>query len=172
MRRILVLGSSGAGKSTFAQELGQRLGIETIHLDSHYWQPNWTGTLPKAWEQKVKELAERPAWVMDGNYRSSLPLRLQYADTVIFLDRSRVQCLLRCVGRLLRYRGTNRPELPPGCNEKIDWEFFLWIWNYPRDVRPGIMETLGKLTDKEVITLRNDREVAEFLASQCSGSAS
>ena len=167
MKRILVLGSSGAGKSTFAQELGERLSIETIHLDSHYWQPNWTSTPPEEWEQKVKGLLERPSWVMDGNYRASLPLRLQYADTVIFLDRSRVRCLLRCVGRLLKYRGRNRPELPPGCNEKIDWEFLQWIWNYPRDVRPGIMETLAKLSDKKVIILRTDREIGEYLAGQC-----
>ena len=172
MKRILVLGSSGAGKSTFARELGERLGIETIHLDSHYWQPNWTGTPPEEWEQKVKELAQKPSWVMDGNYRSSLPQRLQTADTVIFLDRSRVRCLLRCVGRLLRYRGRNRPELPTGCNEKIDWEFFQWIWNYPRDVKPGIVETLRKLPDKEVIILRTDRDIDEYLNGQCDMSSS
>lgn len=172
MKRILVLGSSGAGKSTFARELGERLGIETIHLDSHYWQPNWTGTPPEEWEQKVKELAQRPSWVMDGNYRSSLPQRLQTADTVIFLDRGRVRCLLRCVGRLLRYRGRNRPELPPGCNEKIDWEFFQWIWNYPRDVKPGLLEMLRKLPNKEVIILRTDRDIDEYLTGQCDMSSS
>jgi adenylate kinase family enzyme len=172
VKRILVLGSAGAGKSTFARQLGERLGLETIHLDSHYWQPNWTGTPPEEWERRVKELAQRPAWVMDGNYRSSLPLRLPYADTVIFLDRSRARCLLRCFGRLLKHRGRNRPELPLGCNEKIDREFFQWIWNYPRDVRPGIIETLGTLTDKEVVILRMDREIDEFLARQCDHSSS
>jgi hypothetical protein len=83
-----------------------------------------------------------------------------------------VRCLLRCVGRLLRYRGRNRPELPPGCNEKIDWEFFQWIWNYPRDVKPGLMESLRKLPGKEVIILRTDREIDECLTRQCDMSSS
>ena len=164
MKRILVLGSSGAGKSTFTRELGKRLGIETIHLDSHYWQPNWTGTPAEEWNQKLKALLERDSWVMDGNYPTSLSQRLKYADTVIFLDRGRIKSLLRCVGRLFKYRGQNRPELASGCNEKIDLDFLKWIWNYPRDVKPGMMETLEKQADIEIIVLKSDDEIAGYLA--------
>ena len=95
MKRILVLGSSGAGKSTFARQLGESLGIETIHLDSYYWQPNWISTPPDEWDQKLRTLLEKESWVMDGNYPDSLALRLSYADTVVFLDRDRVTSLLR-----------------------------------------------------------------------------
>ena len=161
-----MLGSSGAGKSTFARELGNRLGMETIHLDSHYWQPNWTSAPPEAWDEKLKALLERDSWVMDGNYPASLPLRMEYADTVIFLDRGRLLSLLRCVSRFLKYRGQSRPELAPGCYEKIDWDFFKWIWNYPRDVRPGIMEVLENQTDTTVIVLKTDSQVTRFLAEQ------
>jgi adenylate kinase family enzyme len=166
VKRILVPGSSGAGKSTFARELGERLGIETIHLDSYYWQPNWVSTPPEEWDQKLETLLEKNSWVMDGNYPASLSLRLEYADTVIFLDRSRVKSLLRCVGRLLKYRGQSRPELAPGCNEKIDLDFLKWIWNYPRDVKPGIMETLARQADTEIIVLKSDNEIARYLAEQ------
>ncbi len=165
MKRILVLGSSGAGKSTFARQLGERLGIEALHLDSYYWQPNWVSTPPEAWAQKLKELLERDSWVMDGNYTSSLPQRLEYADTVIFLDRGRVKSLLRCVGRLLKYRGQSRPELAPGCYEKIDLDFLKWIWNYPRDVKPRIMATLSEQAGKEVVVLKSDQEIARYLAA-------
>jgi adenylate kinase family enzyme len=163
--RVLVLGPSGAGKSTFAQALGERLGIETIHLDSYYWQPNWTPTPPEEWDRKLKGLLRRKSWVMDGNYPTSLSLRLESADTVIFLDRNRVRSLLRCIGRFLKYRGQSRPELAPGCNEKIDWDFLKWIWNYPRDVKPGIMETLAQ-SETRVIVLRNDAAVAKYLEEQ------
>ena len=160
-----MLGSSGSGKSTFARELGARLGIETIHLDAHYWKPNWTSTPAEEWKAKLKVLLERESWVMDGNYPASLPLRMGYADTVIFLDRGRISCLLRCVGRFLRYRGQTRPELAPGCNEKIDWDFFKWIWNYPRKVKPGILETLENQSNTRVILLRDDRAISTFLAA-------
>jgi adenylate kinase family enzyme len=166
VKRILVLGSSGAGKSTFARELETRLGIETIHLDSHYWQPNWVSTPPEAWDEKLKKLLERDSWVMDGNYPASLPLRMEYADTVVFLDRGRLLSLLRCVSRFLRYRGQSRPELAPGCYEKIDWDFLKWIWHYPRDVKPGIMKALENQSETTVIVLRADGQVARFLAEQ------
>lgn len=161
-----MLGSSGAGKSTFAQELGKRLDVEIIHLDSYYWQPNWISTPPEEWDEKLKALLERDSWVMDGNYPASLPLRMEYADMVIFLDRGRVQSLLRCVRRFLKYRGQSRPELAPGCYEKIDWDFLKWIWNYPRDVKPSIMETLENQSDTTVIILKTDGQVARFLAEQ------
>ncbi len=161
-----MLGSSGAGKSTFARELGNRLGIETIHLDSHYWQPNWISTPPDEWDEKLRMLLERDSWVMDGNYPDSLPLRMEYADTVVFLDRGRLLSLLRCAGRFLKYRGQSRPELAPGCYEKIDWDFLKWIWNYPRDVKPGIMEVLEDQADTAVIILKTDGQVARFLAEQ------
>lgn len=166
MKRILVLGSSGAGKSTFARELGERLGVETIHLDSYYWQPNWTCTSAEEWDQKLQALLERDSWVMDGNYPASLSLRLEYADTVIFLDCGRITSLVRCIGRFLKYRGRSRPDLAPGCNEKIDWDFLKWIWNYPRDVRPEIMETLQRQVDKEIVVLTSDDEIARYLAEQ------
>ena len=163
MKRVLVLGSSGAGKSTFAQSLGKRLQVETIHLDSYYWQPNWVSTPDDAWDEKVKGLLEREAWVMDGNYPGSLPLRLKYADTAIFLEHGRVQSLLRCVNRFLKYRGQSRPELAPGCTEKIDWDFLKWIWDYPRDVKPRVMATLKDHPKTRLIILDNDEEIAAFL---------
>lgn len=166
MKRVLVLGSSGSGKSTFARELGERLGIEAIHLDSYYWQPNWTSTPPEEWDKKLLNLLEKESWIMDGNYPASLPVRMQYADTVIFLDRGRVLSLLRCVGRLFEYRGESRPELAPGCNEKIDWDFLKWIWNYPRDVKPNIMAILEGQSRVKVIILNSDRQIFRFLAGQ------
>lgn len=164
MKRILVLGSSGSGKSTFTRELGKRLGIEAIHLDSYYWQPNWTSLPAEEWNQKLKALLESDSWVMDGNYPSSLSLRLKYADTVFFLEQGRIKSLLRCVGRFFKYRGQNRPELAPGCTEKIDLDFLNWIWNYPRDVKPEIMATLENQVDKEIIVLKSDNEIARYLS--------
>lgn len=166
LNRILVLGPSGAGKSSFARELGKILDIETIHLDSHYWQPHWNSTPPEEWHKKLKDLLKKDRWVMDGNYPDSLPLRLEYANTAIFLDCGRVQSLQRCVIRFLKYRGQSRPELAPGCYEKIDWDFLKWIWNYPRDVKPRVMEALKNQPAVEVIMLKNDSEIARFLKEQ------
>lgn len=164
VERVLVLGSSGSGKSTFARQLGKKLSIEVIHLDSHYWQPDWTYTPEDKWAQKLERLLEKENWIMDGNYLPTLSQRLLYADTVIFLDLNRVKCLWRCVGRYLKYKGENRPELAAGCNEKIDKDFLKWIWNYPREIKPRILEMLGNQPDRRVIVLRGNEDINEFLA--------
>ena len=144
MNRVLVLGSSGSGKSTFAQRLGDLLDIEVIHLDSYYWQPNWVATPAVEWAERLKGFLIGDRWVMDGNYPDSLDLRLGYADTVIFMDQGRWVCLWRCFKRYVMYRGENRPELVEGCNEKIDLDFLKWIWNYPRDIKFKIESLLEK----------------------------
>lgn len=164
MNRVLVLGSSGSGKSTFSQQLGERLGLEVIHLDSHFWQPNWTETPSDEWHRKLEELLQKDQWIMDGNYWRSLSMRAEYADAIIFLDYGRITCLWRCVKRWLQHRGNNRPELAPGCYEKLDWEFIRWIWNYPKDIKPQVLRLLAdQASRKKVFRLKNDRDVAAFL---------
>jgi adenylate kinase family enzyme len=164
MQRVLVLGSSGSGKSTLARQLGKTLDLEVIHLDSYFWQPNWIETPADLWEQKLNQLLEKEHWVMDGNYTSSLERRLAYSDTVIFLDLSRARCFWRVLGRYLKHRGANRPELPEGCNEKIDLDFIKWIWNYPNRSRRQILQMLDYQPQIEVIKLHGSAEIEAFIA--------
>jgi adenylate kinase family enzyme len=164
MDRIIVLGSSGSGKSTLARRLGALLAVEVIHLDSYYWQPHWVATPAAEWTARVMELLRGDRWVMDGNYLSSLELRVARADTVIFIDQSRWVCLWRCLRRWARHRGQNRPELAAGCYEKIDLDFLKWIWNYPRDVKPDIERVLEQHSEKRVVWLRGSAAADTFLA--------
>ena len=84
--RILVLGPCGAGKSTLAAALGERLGLPVIHLDKEYWRAGWVEPPQAEWLGKVEELIARPRWVMDGNYGGTLARRLERADCVVTLD--------------------------------------------------------------------------------------
>ena len=164
MERILVLGSSGAGKSTVTRRLGHLLEIEVIHLDSYFWKPDWVATPPDEWEHVLEGLLLRERWVMDGNYPQSLERRLDCADTVVFIDLNRLICLGRCLRRFAQHMGQNRPELAPGCYEKMDWEFLQWIWRYPLDVKPKILEALQRRAGAaKVYWLKSAREVESFL---------
>jgi adenylate kinase family enzyme len=172
MRRILVIGSGGSGKSTFARRLGEALGIEVIHLDGHYWRPGWVEPPKDEWRRKVGELVARDEWVIDGNYSGTLELRLAACDTAIFLDLPRTLCVWRVLKRALVFRNATRPDMAEGCREKIDFAFLWWVWRYPSRSRPKALARLGEhARGKKVVRLRSRAEVEEFLrrASRPSG---
>jgi adenylate kinase family enzyme len=165
MKKILVIGCGGSGKSTFAQRLGEKLQLPVIHLDSIYWQPNWIEMPKDEWRQTVSELLAGEAWVMDGNYSGTLELRLAACDTVLFLDLPRRVCLWRVAKRWIEYRGRNRPDMASGCNEKIDLKFLAWIWNYQKRNRPKVLAQCDRYAaNKRIVRLRSTNEMEKFLA--------
>jgi adenylate kinase family enzyme len=164
MRRIVIVGNGGSGKSMLARRLGDILGLEVIHLDRYFWQPGWVPTPRDRWQEVVRQLVARPAWVMDGSYAGTVDLRFPAADTIVFLDMPRWRCLWGAVGRLIRYRGETRPDLAPGCPEKFDWPFLTWIWRYPKDDRPVVLAKLAEHAGgRTVVVLRSPREVRRWL---------
>jgi adenylate kinase family enzyme len=163
MDRILIIGSSGAGKTTLATWLGRRLDLPVIHLDSHYWRSNWTVPLAEEWRTRVSELVQGDKWVMDGNFGGSLDIRLPACDTIIFLDFPRRISLWRILKRWAQWHGHTRPDLAPDCSERLNWEFLRWVWNFPRETRPKILEKIRPYrTGKNIIILKNPAEVKQF----------
>ncbi|HKG12138.1 MAG TPA: DNA topology modulation protein [Pyrinomonadaceae bacterium] len=164
MRRVLVIGSGGAGKSTFAERLGGRTGLPVIHLDSLFWRAGWQETPRDEWAARVDELLKGGEWIMDGNYGGTLERRLAACDTVVFLDLPRALCLWRIIRRSMRYRGRTRPDMAEGCHERMTREFVRWVWDYPRTRRPGVLKKLGEMREgQKVFRLRSRREVMRFL---------
>ncbi len=164
MRKVLVIGSGGAGKSTFARRLGETLGLPVVHLDSCYWQPGWVEPPKDDWLKTVEGLLARDEWVMDGNYSDTLAVRLAACDTVIFLDLPRTVCLWRVFKRALMYHRKSRPDVAEGCVETLNAEFFRWVWDYPKRSRPKVIRRLKEhARSKQLIRLRSRAEVRKFL---------
>jgi adenylate kinase family enzyme len=164
MKRILIIGCGGAGKSTLARQLGLILGIDVIHLDSLYWRAGWIESPKSDWQSTVSELLKRDEWIMDGNYGGTLNIRSAQADTVVLLDLPRIRRLFRVLKRRIQYRGRSRPDMAPDCPEKIDWEFLKWVWNYSTTSRPSVMEKIRTHADgKATYLLRSSREVNDFI---------
>jgi adenylate kinase family enzyme len=164
MRRVLVIGCSGAGKSTLARQLAPRLGLPLVHLDRFYWKSGWVEPTQEEWRRTVAGLVAGPAWVMDGNYSATFDLRMPRADTVIWLDFPRTRCVWRVVMRAIKDYGRNRPDLPDGCPEQIDFKFYRFVWDFPNRSRPRIVEGLKTIgSHLRVIQLTDDRAVAAFL---------
>jgi adenylate kinase family enzyme len=165
MKRVLVIGPGGAGKSTFAKRLGELLGIEVKHLDKFYWRAGWTKPANDDWLKTVTELTSGGSWIMDGNFGGTLDLRLRSCDAIVFLDMPRLLCLWRITKRRLLYRNRSRPDITEGCNEKLDLEFVSWVWNYAHRSRPRVIKLLEEHSgSKEIVWLRSNAEVERFFA--------
>lgn len=164
MKKIIVIGSSGAGKTYFSTRLSQLLNIELTHIDKIYWARGWTEPSKEVWTAKLADLLARESWIIDGNYTGSLDARLAACDTVIFLDIRRTLCIWRVIRRTIRFYRRNRPDMAEGCVERFDWPFLAFIWNYPKRTRPKIM-TLIKThrVSTELIHLKSPRAVRRFI---------
>lgn len=164
MKRIIIIGCGGAGKSTLARELGTRLGLPVHPLDRWFWRPGWVPTPRDEWTQIQTQLCAAPAWIIEGNYGGTMDIRLAACDTVIFLDYPRCVCLWRVTKRLITYRNRVRPDMTEGCPERITWEFLRWIWNYRSKYRPSILNKLAQLESiKSVYHLPNLKTTRSFL---------
>ena len=166
MERLLIIGCGGAGKSTLARQLGEKLNLPVVHLDQIWWTPgNWQHMKREEFDNRVKEEMAKPQWIMDGNYNRTLPMRLEKCDTVIYLDFSRFACLRSWVGRVLKNWGHAREDMAEGCAEWFDPEMAKWIWNYNKNNRERNYQLLKEATHAKTIVLKNRRMVKQFLKS-------
>ncbi|EJS68850.1 DNA topology modulation protein [Bacillus cereus] len=164
MKKIILIGSGGSGKSTLAKQLGNKLNIKVHHLDALFWKPNWQG-VPRDEQITVQNnLIKDEKWIIDGNYGGTMDIRINAADTIIFLDIHRTICVYRAFKRIVQYRHKTRPDMGAGCEERFNLQFFKWIWEYPSAKRPTILKGLEQLSqDKKIIVLKSPNEVRKFL---------
>lgn len=164
MKRVILIGSGGSGKSTLARQLGDKLKLNVYHLDALFWKPNWVG-VPKDQQRKVQEeLVKKEEWIIDGNYGGTIDIRLNAADTIIFLDIKRSICVYRVLKRMIQYRNKTRPDMGAGCKDRIDLGFIKWVWGFPKTKRPEILKKLDSLSkEKHVIILKTPKQVQQFL---------
>ncbi|OBZ18912.1 topology modulation protein [Bacillus sp. FJAT-27264] len=167
MNKIAIIGSGGSGKSTLAKKLGAKLMIDVYHLDSLFWKPNWVG-VPKDEQIIVQnDLVKKQKLIINRNYGGTMEIRLNTADTIIFLDIPRTIYVFRVFKRIIKYRNKRRPDMGAGCEERFSIEFFKWIWEYPKTKKPGILISLEDLSkEKVVIILKSPKEVKQFLEKQ------
>ena len=166
MKRVLVIGSPGAGKTTFAVELGRVTGLPPVHLDREFWRPGWITTPGDQWHERVHELIEPDEWIIDGTYVRTLHIRLPRADIVVFLDFPRYQCLWRIFKRLFVNFGKVRSDMGAGCPDKVDPGFIRWVWNYRRDHYPKIEKSLREnFHAVHLVVIESPHALRKFIAS-------
>ena len=165
MERIIIIGCGGAGKSTLARQLGEKLGLPVVHLDKIFWRPGWEHISREEFDILHREALMGEKWIMDGNFDRTMTERIKYCDTVIYLDFSRFACLMGVAKRVLTTYGKVRPDMGEGCPERVDFAFLKWVWNFNKTKRLHYYEMLSGLEGKQVHILKNRRAVKKFLKS-------
>lgn len=162
----MIIGSGGAGKSTLARALGEKLNIRVIHLDVLLWKPNWNQVTRNEQIKIQEQIVQNKEWIIDGNYGGTMDIRFQEADTIIFLDIPRIICIYRAIKRAIQYRNKSRPDMVEGNKERLDINFYKWIWNYPKDKRPEIIKKLNEVkNEKKIIHLKSIKETQNYTDS-------
>lgn len=161
MDRVVIIGVQGSGKSTFANKLGKVLGRDVTHLDKLYYKPGWQAVTKVEWQEILQGLVARKQWILDGNYNSNLGLRLDAADTVIFLNFPKWICIYRACKRA--FQKAQPFDKVEGNKEKVSWTLIWKIITYPKK---EMVKRLEKDNNgKKIYILKNDRDADLLLAS-------
>lgn len=161
MLKIIIIGSPGSGKSTFAQKLSNAAGIPLYYLDMLWHKPDGTNISRETFDAKLNEIIQKDTWIIDGNYQRTLETRLKECDTVFLLDFPLEVCLSGAKSRI----GKKREDLP-WIESEFDEEFRQWIIDFPQKQLPEIYDLLKKYQEeKDIVIFRTRKELDDYLKS-------
>ena len=159
MKRVIVIGCPGAGKSTFACKLAAKTGLPLYYLDMIWHRADRTVIGREEFDKCLDKLVKKDEWIIDGNYARTLPIRLTHCDTVFFFDIPLEVCIEGAKSRL----GKERVDMP-WVDDELDSEFLQWIMDFPRNVVPEIEPHLRDF-DTTVVRFHSREEADEFIES-------
>ena len=165
INKISIIGGSGTGKTTLANNLGKELNIPVYHIDGIHHLENWGIRNKEERDKIILEKVNESNWIIDGTYHSTLKERLENSDFIIYLDYSSIAQVKGVLGRYIRNRGKEKAEIP-GCKEKMSWEFFLLVWNWRKNKRSAIIENINKIDKDKILIFKNRRQLNKWYKNE------
>lgn len=171
-RRVMVIGSPGAGKTEFGALLAERLGLPCVDLDDEHWGPGWAKPPDDVWRARVQELSAPPVWLLAGNFGGTIELRARAADLVINMSLPPWLCVWRLLLRSVKILlGRQVWRLPRACRQGPDWEplrdypeFLLFTLRFRRRSLPRAMARLRAAGVERIVDLRSGAQVRRLTA--------
>lgn len=164
IRRALILGPNGSGKSYWAVKLAAKTKLPLYPMDKLFWKAGWVEPKRPQFIKKLEKVAAKPKWIIEGNYSYCLDQRLRRADTVVLLDLPRWLTHFQTLWRIVTNLGRVRPDMAPGCPERIDLGFLKWAWTHYEPHTQGMKAKLASLPKtKQVLIFKSRRAVGQWI---------
>lgn len=163
MKKVIIIGCPGAGKSYFSNKLNKITNLPLYHLDVLYHNVDGTHIPKEEFDQKLMKIFKEDSWIIDGNYQRTIEMRIKECDTVFLLDFSTEVCVSGAEARV----GTKREDVPWEV-DKLDEEFKQTILDFRRDKLPKIYEILDNYKDKVNIIIFKSREETDNYINEMS----
>lgn len=166
MKRISVLGSPGAGKTTLSVKLAALTGLPVYHLDKYYLEKPeyWDGHNPE-WLKFLNDIYKKDKWIIDGNYSKTFDERFEKSDLIIYLDVSKIGAYKGVVKRRIKYHNKVRPEMPEGWKENLDFYFLNQIWRYHSKSKKEAIESVLKPYQEKIVIVKNKNDLNKLFQS-------
>ena len=161
MDRISIIGGCGTGKTTLANNLGNCLNLPVCHLDGLHHLKDWEVRNKDVRDAMIKDKINEEKWVIDGTYPTTLDLRLERSDLVIWLDYSSISQLKEVFKRYFKNHGKEKEDIP-GCKEQMTLEFFLYVLKWRKNKRPKIVTHIEKADKKKLLVFKNRRQLNKW----------
>ncbi len=161
MKKVIVIGCPGSGKSTFSKALHKITDIPLFHLDMMFWNADKTTVEKTVFLDRLLKIVQKDEWIIDGNYGSTMELRMQACDTIIFLDYP----LDVCLNGIKERKGKARSDMPWIEPSEDDAKFIEFIKNYNSQSRPKVMELLDRYSHKDIIIFSTRTQSEDFLTN-------
>ena len=163
--KIAIVGAPGTGKTTLSNILSKLYGIEATHIDGIHHMENWVQRDKDERDKIILDIVKRGKWIIDGTYKATLKPRFEAADLIIWLDYSSFAQIKGVMGRYLKNKGKEKPEIP-GCKEKMDKEFFTYVLKYNKEKRKNIVNNLEGIDKSKLIVFKNRRQLNKWLKKE------
>lgn len=166
MKRILIIGNAGSGKTTFAKVLAEKTNLPLIHLDKLFWCGEWEHLSREEFDDVLQKELDKPEWIIDGNFSRTLPHRLEYADTVFYFDLPTITCLWGSTVRVIKNYGKTRDDMGGNCPEYFDKQkasLYKAIFSFNRTHRKKYRKLLGEQNNKNVVIFKSRKQANRYL---------
>lgn len=166
MRKVIIIGNAGSGKTTFAKKLHQKTKLPLVHLDKVYWIGEWEHISREEFDAELQKELEKEQWIIDGNYDRTISHRLKYCDTVFYFELPRIVCLWGSTQRVFKNYGKCRDDMGGNCIERFDkrkFDLYKMILSFGKSKRLKYRQLLKSFPDKNIVIFKSRRQANAYI---------